>query len=342
MHKNSRTNQVDFNTKHLCTACSNESKPKGFKPSNSFSVSPSLRRPGFPTFEQTQPNPEEKPKGFDQPTSSNPLRGFSKPSNNNDAGEISQSKPKGFDSQTSSDRLLQSLSEPSNNDNNGDITGNSFSHVNRLWLSSKLIPQPEPEAENVLCDGSEFDSDDGNSDSVDDSPSIADPEVREEGKLFVGNLPLWITKTEVAAFFRQFGPVKNVILIKGHDDPERNVGYCFVIYGGPTADNCAIKAVEFDGVEFHGRILTVKLDDGRRLKAIAEQRRSWVEGVDGRKYRSKWHEEREKASKDFKRILETHPDKWQKVINAFLKIKKCIPVTNCDNISPAHAHMNHI
>lgn len=39
-------------------------------------------------------------------------------------------------------------------------------------------------------------------------------------------------------------------------------------------------------------------------------------------YHSTWHEDRENASKQFKRILETHPHKSQWVLNAFLKINK--------------------
>ncbi|KAL0299127.1 UNVERIFIED_CONTAM: Pentatricopeptide repeat-containing protein, chloroplastic [Sesamum radiatum] len=56
-------------------------------------------------------------------------------------------------------------------------------------------------------------------------------EFREKGKIFVGNLPLWIKKKE-----------------------------------WHTAETAAMKAVEFDGIEFHGRVLTVKLDNGKRMK----------------------------------------------------------------------------
>lgn len=145
---------------------------------------------------------------------------------------------------------------------------------------------------------------------------------RQEGKIFVGNLPSWIKKNEFAEFFRQFGPIKNVILIKGHNDTERNAGFGFVIYGGPTADNSAMKAVEFDGVEFHGRILTVKLDDGRRLKEKSEGRARWVEGDEGVGYRSNWHEEREGSRKEFRKIVETEPENWQAVVRSFERIKK--------------------
>ncbi|RXI05018.1 hypothetical protein DVH24_006275 [Malus domestica] len=56
-----------------------------------------------------------------------------------------------------------------------------------------------------------------------------------------------------------------------------------------------MKAVEFDGVEFHGRVLTVKLDDGRRLKDKTDERARWLEGYDGVGYRSQWHKERESS-----------------------------------------------
>lgn len=145
---------------------------------------------------------------------------------------------------------------------------------------------------------------------------------RQEGKIFVGNLPNWIKKNEVAEFFRQFGPIKSVILIKGYNNTERNAGFGFVIYAGSTADKSAMKAVEFDGVEFHGRILTVKLDDGKRLKEKSEERVRWVEGDEGVEYRSKWHEERESSRKEFRKILETDPENWQAVVRSFERIKK--------------------
>lgn len=138
----------------------------------------------------------------------------------------------------------------------------------------------------------------------------------------MGNLPLWIKKNELAEFFRQFGPIKNVVLIKGHDDTERNLGFGFVIYGGPTAAKSAMKAVEFDGVDFHGRILTVKLDDGRRMKVKEEERKRWVEGEDRVDYRSRWHEERESSRVQFRKVLETQPENWQAVVKAFERIKK--------------------
>lgn len=147
-------------------------------------------------------------------------------------------------------------------------------------------------------------------------------EFRQEGKIFVGNLPKWVKKREVADFFRQFGPIKNVILIKGYNSVQRNAGYGFVLYGGSAADKSAMKAVEFDGIEFHGRVLTVKLDDGRRLKEKMEGRASWVEGYDLVEHPSKWHEERETSRLDFKKVLETEPENWQAVVQSFERINK--------------------
>ncbi|KAK6135962.1 hypothetical protein DH2020_030300 [Rehmannia glutinosa] len=125
-------------------------------------------------------------------------------------------------------------------------------------------------------------------------------EFREKGKIFVGNLPLWIKKHE------------------------RNMGFGFVIYSGHTAEKAAMKAVEFDGVEFHGRVLTVKLDNGKRMKGKYAERARWVEGKDGDEgdYRSKWHEEREGSRKEFRKVLESQPENWQAVVRAFDRIKK--------------------
>lgn len=125
-------------------------------------------------------------------------------------------------------------------------------------------------------------------------------------------------------FFRQFGPIKNVILIKGYNNFEKNVGFGFVIYDGPAAEKSAMKAVEFDGVEFHGRVLTVKLDDGRRLKNKAEVRARWVAGNNGEEFRSTWHKEREWHRREFRKAVETQPENWQAVVSAFERIKKVL------------------
>lgn len=67
----------------------------------------------------------------------------------------------------------------------------------------------------------------------------------------------------------------------------------------------------------------MKLDDGRRLRKKEEERHKWVRGeTEGREYRSEWHEERDKASRAFKQVLETRPDNWQAVVSAFEKIPK--------------------
>ncbi|KAH9301399.1 hypothetical protein KI387_012982, partial [Taxus chinensis] len=262
---------------------------------------PSVRRPGRPTLEHAHPSKTDE--SLEPTTSSNPLRGFTKPPIKNNKNIV--------------DDINSPFSQP-------QPQPQPQPHLNKLWLSSKLFPQPEVEVQSTetrSLDATESDADGG--ESTPDDESLSSPQLREKGKIFVGNLPLWIKKDEIAEFFRQFGPVKNVILIKGHNDTERNVGFCFVIYGGPKADDCAVEAVEFDGVEFHGRCLTVKLDDGRRLRAVAERRGKWVKGgIEAREFRSEWHEEREIASQEFKRILETEPENWQKVLNAFVKIKK--------------------
>lgn len=124
----------------------------------------------------------------------------------------------------------------------------------------------------------------------------------------------------MAEFFRQFGPIKSVIVIKAHEETERNAGFGFVIY---AAERSAMKAVEFDGVEFRGRVLTVKLDDGRRMGGRAEQRARWVAGGDvADRRRSRWHEERDSSRTEFRRVVETEPENWQAVVKSFDKIAK--------------------
>ena len=196
--------------------------------------------------------------------------------------------------------------------------------TNKLWLSSQLSPPPPPPPtrppQETIDDNEVTVSSNLDNLCSDGSPEI---EFRQEGKIFVGNLPNWVKKNEVSEFFRQFGPIENVILIKGHNDNQRNAGFGFVIYGGPMASGSAMRAVEFDGVEFHGRVLTVKLDDGRRLRGRSEERARWVQGH-GVDQRSKWHEERESSRKDFRKVLETEPENWQAVVQAFERIKKVL------------------
>lgn len=114
-------------------------------------------------------------------------------------------------------------------------------------------------------------------------------------------------------------------MIKGHHETDRNAGFAFVIYDGEAeaADKAAMRAVEFDGVEFHGRVLTVKLDDGKRTREKSQERARWLEGNgDKGEYPSTWHEERDGSRKGFQKVLETQPENWQAVVTAFEKIKK--------------------
>lgn len=196
----------------------------------------------------------------------------------------------------------------------------------KLRLSSKLSPPPPPpppppQEETQFRDDSRRDTK-----PPKEETRKPEPEFRQDGKIFVGNLPTWIKKPEFEEFFRQFGPIENVILIKGHHEVEKNAGFGFVIY---AEEKSAMKAVEFDGVEFHGRVLTVKLDDGKRLKTKAEQRVRWVqEGEEDAKMSNKswWHQEREGSRRALQRILDTNGDNWQAVISAFEKINKVCSV----------------
>ncbi|KAL6518298.1 hypothetical protein OROMI_033999 [Orobanche minor] len=179
---------------------------------------------------------------------------------------------------------------------------------NKLWLSSKLTPPPPPppppNSPFIIMEKPHHKNEVEDEVLENMEENEKEVEFRETGKIFVGNLPLWIRKHEVTEFFRQFGPIKNVILIKGHDDLERNMGFGFVKYSGHTADKAAMKAVEFDGVEFHGRVLTVKLDNGKRIKNKGGERAMWVDGKgeDEGDYRSKWHGERKVLEGSFGRF----------------------------------------
>lgn len=151
---------------------------------------------------------------------------------------------------------------------------------------------------------------------------VRQEEFRQKGKVFVGNLPLWAKKPEITEFFRQFGPLEKVELVRGHDDPERNVGFCFLYYGGDDPESAAERAVEVDGVEFRGKSLTVRLDDGRKGRVRAEERARWVEHGGRREPRSPWHKGREEACREFRRVLESQPENWQAVVSAFERIPK--------------------
>lgn len=190
----------------------------------------------------------------------------------------------------------------------------------KLWLSSKLSPPPPPPPPPPPS-----------LEAIEEPPPPPEPEPEQEaaqedfrhkGKVFVGNLPLWARKPEIAEFFRQFGPLEKVELVRGHDDPERNVGFCFLYYGGDDPEGAAERAVEVDGVEFRGKSLTVRLDDGRKGRARAEERARWVEAGVRREARSPWHKGREEACREFRRVLESRPEDWQAVVSAFERIPK--------------------
>lgn len=254
-------------------------------------------------------NPNTNSAGLRRPATQKPLK-----TSTSQSSHLPENPLKKF-------RNFQKTSSPTNSPSHDTLS-------NKLWLSSKLSPPPPPpppplppspplqeKLQITVVEDEDFEDSEENKKEVD---------FREKGKIFVGNLPLWIKKNQVAEFFRQFGPIKNVILIKGHDELERNMGFGFVIYSGHTAENAAMKAVEFDGVEFHGRVLTVKLDDGKRMKGKYAERARWVEGKedDGEEYRSKWHEEREGLRGEFRKVLESQPENWQAVVRSFERIKK--------------------
>ena len=219
-------------------------------------------------------------------------------------------------------KTLLNPSKPSVTSTTTTTTTNPLSLSTKLRLSSKLSPPPPPPPPPPpleILQTPEAETQEKTQKIENEAPRI---EFYQNGKIFIGNLPNWIKKHELSEFFSQFGPIKNVILIQSHNETERNAGFGFIIYDGPKAGKSAMKAEEFDGMEFHGRVLTVKLDDGRRLKAKAEERKNWVYGEDGKDYRSKWHEEREGSTKAFRKVLDTQPENWQAVVSAFERIKK--------------------
>ncbi|PON38545.1 Splicing factor-like protein, partial [Trema orientale] len=253
------------------------------------------------------------PASSDNSTNSSPLSGqLRRPKTLKTTPPSAKSAPKKIPSNPLKTLVSPNRVPTSNSENSHSVT-------KKLWLTSKLSPPPPPPPPPPMpapsppeaVDESEEEEDEENGgEENSDSPRV---EFRQEGKIFVGNLPSWIKKNDVSEFFRQFGPIKNVILIKAHENTERNAGFGFVLYAGTTAAKSAMKAVEFDGVEFHGRVLTVKLDDGRRLKGKMEERARWVHGYDGVEYRSKWHEEREGSRMEFKKVVETEPENWKAV-----------------------------
>lgn len=97
------------------------------------------------------------------------------------------------------------------------------------------------------------------------------------GKIFIGNLPYHIKREPVKTFFSQCGPVRDIIFIRSHTDPEKNRGYCFLFFGGPDPNGAAVRAAEFDGADFHGKTLRIKLDDGRWERDRRGERERWVE-----------------------------------------------------------------
>ena len=97
------------------------------------------------------------------------------------------------------------------------------------------------------------------------------------GKVFVGNLPYHIKREAVKEFFSQCGPVRDIIFIRSHSDPEKNKGYCFLFFGGSDPNASAIRAADLDGAEFFGKLLRVRIDDGRWERDRREQRERWIE-----------------------------------------------------------------
>ncbi|KAL2649340.1 hypothetical protein R1flu_017468 [Riccia fluitans] len=153
----------------------------------------------------------------------------------------------------------------------------------------------------------------------------------DRGKIFVGNLPKNLQKCDIVGFFRSFGPIRDLILLRDHRDHEKNAGYCFIFFGGTEPHSSALKASEMDGAKFHGRTLRVKLDDGRWEKARKEERSAWTQGIETKDTRSAWHQERDHQSQRFREILTSTTASGVSVQAAFNKIgkHKYLPLFMC-------------
>ncbi|KAG8044018.1 hypothetical protein GUJ93_ZPchr0458g22537, partial [Zizania palustris] len=133
----------------------------------------------------------------------------------------------------------------------------------------------------------------------------------------------FLRSSEIAEFFRQFGPLEKVEHVRGHDDPERHLGFLLPLPRGDDAEASAERAVEVDGLDFRWRSFTVRLDDGRKGKARAEQRARWVYEGRRREPRSPWHECKDEGCREFRRMVESRrPGNCLAVASAFERIPK--------------------
>lgn len=114
-------------------------------------------------------------------------------------------------------------------------------------------------------------------DAPEELPSASVPLEGDPGKVFIGNLPYHVKRADVKEFFSQCGPVRDIIFIRSHTDPEKNKGFCFLFFGGPDPNAAASRAAELDGANFFGKPMRVKIDDGRWERDRREQRERWIE-----------------------------------------------------------------
>lgn len=86
--------------------------------------------------------------------------------------------------------------------------------------------------------------------------------------IYLGNLPLTASETDVRGLFGQFGDVAEVLLITDHETG-RSRGFGFVKME-PGAADLAIEAL--DGVDFEGHTLRV---NEARDRGARPPRRAW-------------------------------------------------------------------
>ncbi|XP_048530296.1 pentatricopeptide repeat-containing protein At5g04810, chloroplastic-like [Triticum urartu] len=108
-----------------------------------------------------------------------------------------------------------------------------------------------------------------------------------------------------------------VELVRTHDDPELNAGFCFLYIHGHRAR---------DGARGEGRrgVLPGHVAHGaaRRREEGVEDRARWVDHGQGKEAPSPWHHGRDEACCEFRRVVESRPEDWQAIVSAFERIPK--------------------
>lgn len=81
--------------------------------------------------------------------------------------------------------------------------------------------------------------------------------------LFVGRLAYEVTERKLLREMEAFGPVKDIRIIKEHDNPEKSRGYAFVEYENEEDMKRAYRAA--DGMKIEGREIVVDVERGHTV-----------------------------------------------------------------------------